>query len=200
MTISKDFAEVEQKYLFNPLFLAEQGQIRRIASGLAHGSATPPQRTSILLIHPGSLRQPKLAYGIKRQQKRPCPIIVRNVQNVIRFMVRKMPLQNGNLPVKGLNQSRVSCQEMKCANATTIHASDTISHLVMSISGCKHGPLPSRPLSSLQFLLAFAKNFAILIFHSKSPPSGSAMFGCNAFYPMKTGGSSFFGFKLKNHT
>jgi hypothetical protein len=111
-------------------------------------------------------------------------------------MIGKMPFEQMHLLVDPTNQPGVPRQLVKSPHSTTVDCPHPVGHFVVDILGSKHGSRLGRPLSALkpfaQFLFPFAKNSAILRFHSKCPPSWDAMFGDNAFYPMMMGVSSFF--------
>jgi hypothetical protein len=99
------------------------------------------------------------------------------------------------LIVDGPDQTGPPGQLMKRADSATVNRSNSVGHLVLDVPCSKHRPGLGWPLSSLkaflQILFPFPQNSGILVFHSKLLSFGFALFGRNAFYPIKTGVSSF---------
>jgi hypothetical protein len=110
-------------------------------------------------------------------------------------MVGKVPFEHLQPVINLPDQTGVPCQQVKPSQSTTVDCTHPVGHLVMDILRPEHRARLRRILSALkpfvQFLFPFAKNSAILGFHSKLLSFGLALFADNAFYPIKTGVSSF---------
>jgi hypothetical protein len=106
-----------------------------------------------------------------------------------------VPLEQLQSVIDSPDQTGLACQLVEGAYGAAVNRSESVGHLVLNVPCSEHRLRLLRPLSALkafaQIMFPFLENFGILIFHSKLLSLGFAMFADNAFYPIKTGVSSF---------
>jgi hypothetical protein len=110
-------------------------------------------------------------------------------------MIGKVPFQQLQPVIDRPNQTGLACQLVEGAYGAAVNRSDSFGHLVLNVPCSEHRFGLLGPLSALkafaQILFPFPQNSAILALHSKLLSLGFAVFADNAFYPIKTGVSSF---------
>ncbi len=101
----------------------------------------------------------------------PAKRIVGYVQNMVRFMIRKVPLQKVHFLINGIRKAAVTSQQMKSSDSTTFNRSDSLCHFIVNIFRSQKRFVLLRPLSALktfrQFLFTLFQYSGIFGLHSK---------------------------------
>ena len=86
--------------------------------------------------------------------------VERDVQDVVRFVVGQMPLEDMDHRIDRADQSGLAGQQVHSADATGTEALDTIGQLVMDVGRGHHGLVafgPGSILDALEGLSAYAR-------------------------------------------